>query len=66
MKRKPKEDGLQLIAAYERAIIAFGEERLAFAGTSGDEAERERAAVKTLAATIGERLRAEYLSRRQS
>ena len=64
--RTPSDLGLQLIADYEAAVVASHDAKADY-GVSAAEVARERPAVVQLAATIGERLRAEYLERtRQS
>ena len=68
MKRHtPTNDpGLQLIADYEAAIVTAHDQKIDL-GVSTEEVERQRPAVVQLAATVGERLRAEYAARsRQS
>jgi hypothetical protein len=63
--RRPSPDpGLEMIAAYQRTILAFAEERIAFAGSPPDDAQRMRDEASSLAATIGERLRADYAARK--
>ena len=65
--RTPTNDpDLQLIASYEAAIVATHDQKIDL-GVSTEEVKRQRPAVVQLAATIGERLRAEYAARsRQS
>ena len=62
--RTPADPDLELIAAQERAVLAFAEERIASAGSPPDGAQRTRDEAATLAATIGERLRAELQQNR--
>ena len=59
LTRRPRKTDadLAMIAAYEGAIVSYAEERITPA-TSADEAQRIRDEAATLAATIGERLRA--------
>jgi hypothetical protein len=61
--RTPPDPGLELIAHYQAAVIASRMERLDGSGMDAADVARERAAVTALAATIGERLRADYLAR---
>jgi hypothetical protein len=61
--RTPPDAGLALIARYEAAVIDGRMQRLDGAGLNATDVARERAAVTALAATIGERLRADYLAR---
>ena len=65
--RKPKarvqaDPGLQQIDAWLTAFTAFNDERLA-TWPDGESLDAERAKVKTLAANIAERMRADYLAR---
>ena len=55
--------GLELIARYEAAVIDARMEHLHGAGLDAATLARERAAVTALAATIAERLRADYRAR---
>ena len=59
----PPDAGLQLIARFEAAVIDARMERLHGAGLDAADVARERAAVTALAATIAERLRADYRAR---
>jgi hypothetical protein len=61
--RTPPDAGLALIHRYEAAVIDSRMERLDGSGMDAADVARERAAVTALAATIGERLRADYLAR---
>jgi hypothetical protein len=54
--------GLQQIADYEAAIVKAHDQKID-RRLPPQEVERGRPAVERLAATIGERLRAEYLAR---
>lgn len=63
--RTPRDAGLALIQRYEAAVIESRMERLDGAGLDAADVARERAAVIALAATIGERMRADYLARTQ-
>jgi hypothetical protein len=62
--RTPPDDGFELIARYESAIIDARMERLS-ADLDPDDVARERADVAALAARIGAGLRADYHARRQ-
>jgi len=66
-KRTPPIDpGLQLISDYEAAIVTAHDQK-ADHGVPAEEVARQRPAVVQLAASIGERMRAEYAARsRQS
>ena len=66
-RRTPTNDpGLQLIAAYEAAIVTAHDQKIDL-GVSTEEVERQRPAVVQLAGRIGDALRAEYAARsRQS
>ena len=61
--RTPPDAGLALIQRYEAAVIESRMERLGGSGLDAADVERERATVTALATTIGERLRADYLTR---
>ena len=63
--RTPPDAGLALIERYEAAVIESRMDRLDGSGLDAADVARERAAVIALAATIGERLRADYLARTQ-
>ena len=63
MAAKQKDAGLELIADLERRIVQAHDEKSTLGGAPADEIARERPAVVQLAATIGERLRAEYRER---
>ena len=66
-RRTPTNDpGLQLIADYEAAIVTAHDQRVDM-GVPAAEVQQQRPAVVRLAASIAERLRAEYAARsRQS
>lgn len=64
MARKPIDPGLAQIDAYARAIVEAHDERVQL-GAPAEEIAAQRPAVVQLAATIGERLRADYLARQQ-
>ena len=51
------------LARYQAAVIENRMERLDGSGLDAANVARERTAVAALAATIGERLRADYLAR---
>ena len=59
-----RDPDLTLIAATQRAILAFADERIACAGSPPDDAQRMRDEAAALSATIGERLRADLQQRR--
>jgi hypothetical protein len=63
-KHTPADEGLELIARYESAIIDARMERLPADLDPADEA-RERADVTALAARIGAGMRADYHARRK-
>jgi hypothetical protein len=64
-KRTLPNEGLALIHRYEAAVIDSRMERLQGSGLDAADVARERASVTALAATIAERLRADYLARTQ-
>ena len=59
----PKDPGLQLIADLQEAIVTAHDQKID-QGVSAEEVDRQRPAVVQLAATIGERLRAQYRTNR--
>ena len=61
--RTPPGVGLALIHRFEAAVIDRRMERLDGSSLDAADVARERAAATALAATIGERLRADYLTR---
>jgi hypothetical protein len=62
-KHTTPDEGLELIARYESAIIEARMQRLQGTGLDPAAVARERADVTGLAATIAERLRADYRAR---
>ena len=65
-KRTPPDEGLALIVAYKSAIIEARMQHVHGAGLDAAAVAREQAVVTVLAATIAERLRADYRARTHS